>query len=198
MKRRISVLLLLALLLTLLVIPARAAELGYVTDAAALLSYEEWQELEALCGSISDQYDCGVYIVTVDDFTEYGSGDVFEVTSGIYHDYGLGKGPERNGLILLLSMEARDLALFVFGSRAEDAFNAYGQEQLEGQFLPYFGENDWYGGFRAYADTCGEYLALAAAGEPVRESAGPLIAVAIGVSFLIALLVVTLYQNRNT
>lgn len=194
MKRRISVLLLLALLLTLLVIPARAAELGYVTDAAALLSYEEWRELEALCGSISDQYDCGVHIVTVDDFTEYGSGDVFEVTSGIYHGYGLGKGPDRNGLILLLSMEERDFALFVFGSRAEDAFNAYGQEQLEGQFLPYFGENDWYGGFRAYADTCGEYLALAAAGEPVRESAGPLIAVAIGVSFLIALLVVSILK----
>lgn len=191
MKRKISLFLLLALLLTLLVIPAQASELGYVTDAAELLSYEEWQELEALCGSISDQYDCGVYMVTVDDFTEYGSGDVFEVTYGIYHGYGLGTGPERNGLILLLSMEERDFALFVYGSLAENAFNAYGQEQLEGRFLPYFGENDWYGGFRAYADTCGEYLALAAAGEPVRESAGPMIAVAIGVSFLIALLVVS-------
>ena len=70
MKRRISMFLLLALLVTVLVVPAQATELGYVTDAAELLSYEEWQELENLCSNVSDQFDCGVYVITVDDFTE--------------------------------------------------------------------------------------------------------------------------------
>ena len=50
MKRKTSLFLLLTLLLALLVIPAQATELGYVTDAADLLSYEEWEHLESLCG----------------------------------------------------------------------------------------------------------------------------------------------------
>jgi uncharacterized membrane protein YgcG len=182
--------LLLALLVTMLVIPAQATELGYVTDAADLLSYEEWQELENLCGNVSDQFDCGVYIITVDDFTEYGTGDVFEVTYGIYHEYALGKGTDRDGLVLLLSMDTREFALFVYGDEAENAFNTYGQQQLENQFLPSFTEDDWYGGFLAYAETCGEYLALAAAGEPVRENPTSLILLFVCISFFISLLVV--------
>ena len=190
MKRNCSMLLLLALLVTLLIIPAQATELGYVTDAADLLSYEEWEHLETLCGSISDQYNCGVYVVTVDDFTEYGTGDVFEVTYGIYHGYALGKGADRDGLILLLTMDTREFALFVYGDEAENAFNTYGQQQLENQFLPSFTEDDWYGGFLAYAETCGEYLALAAAGEPVRENPTSLILLFVCISFFISLLVV--------
>ena len=190
MKRRISMFLLLALLVAVLVAPAQATELGYVTDAADLLSYEEWQELETLCGSISDRFDCGVYIITVDDFTEYGTGDVFVVTYGIYHEYALGKGADRDGLVLLLSMDTREFALFVYGDEAEHAFNTYGQQQLENQFLPCFTENDWYGGFLAYANTCDEYLSLAAAGEPVRENPTSLILLFVCISFFISLLVV--------
>ena len=166
MRRKISVFLLLALLLAVLVLPAQAAELGYVTDTADLLTYDEWAELETLCEQVSETYDCGVYIITVEDFTEYGSGDVYTVTYGIYHDYALGMGADRNGLVILLSMAERDYAMFVYGDEAEYAFDTYGQKMLEGEFMPYFGENDWYGGFRAYAETCGQYLAMAEAGEP--------------------------------
>ena len=190
MKHKISMFLLLALLTAMLALPAQAAELGYVTDAAELLTYEQWQELETLCGSISDQFDCGVYIVTVDDYTEYGDGDVFEVTYGIYHGYALGKGADRDGLVLLLSTDDRDFALFVYGDAAEYAFNAYGQEQLENQFLPSFTEDDWYGGLHAYAETCGQYLALAEDGEPVRDNPTSLIALFVVISFFISLLVV--------
>ena len=194
MKRKTSLFLLLTLLLALLVIPAQATELGYVTDAADLLSYEEWEHLESLCGSISDQYDCGVYVVTVDDFTEYGTGDVFEVTYGIYHGYALGKGADRDGLILLLSMDTREFALFVYGDGAEYAFDAYGQEMLEGEFLPRFKDNDWYGGFEAYVKACGSYLSSAAAGEPVREGHGMTILICILGSFLVSLIVVTILK----
>lgn len=190
MKRKLSILLLTVLLAALLAMPAYAQEqLGYVTDDAELLSYEQWSELEALCGKIAEKYQCGVYIVTVDDFTDFGSDDVFEVTYDIYHEYTLGKGDERNGIILLLSMYERDFALFVYGDDAEYAFNATGQYQLEQEFLPYFGVDDWYGGFSAYANTCDNYLALAASGEPVRENPVFLVMPAIAVSFIISLII---------
>lgn len=190
MKQKLSMLLLIVFVAALLAVPARAEEqLGYVTDDAGLLTYEEWSELETLCGAVSTKYQCGVYIVTVDDFTEFGSDDVFEVTYELYHEYTLGKGEERNGLILLLSMYDRDYALFVYGDDAEYAFNMTGQILLEEEFLPYFGEDDWIGGFRAYVNTCDRFLALAAAGDPVRANPVSLILPAVGVSFIIALII---------
>lgn len=193
MKRNCAIILLLALLAAL-VLPVQAEQLGHVTDAAGLLTNEEWETLENRCAGISRQYGCGVYIITVDDFRNYGSGDVFETTYGIYHAYELGMGTGRDGLVLLLSMDDRDFALFVYGDQAEYAFDSYGQAQLEARFLPPLGENDWYGGFAAYVDTCEEFLAQAAAGAPVRESPAGLIAVFVAISFLISLVVVLILR----
>ena len=108
MKRKFAIFLLLALLAALILPVQAESGLGYVTDAAGILSDQEWAALEERCAGISRQYGCGVYIITVDDFRNYGSGDVFETTYGIYHDYELGLGADRDGLVLLLSMAQRD------------------------------------------------------------------------------------------
>ena len=96
--------------------------------------------------------------------------------------------------MLLLSLADRDIATVVSGADAEYAFSDYALQQLESEFLPYFGSNDWYEGFRAYAMTCGKYLEKAAAGEPVEEGDGMLYLIVIGVSFLIALIVVSILK----
>ncbi|MBP3633351.1 MAG: TPM domain-containing protein [Oscillospiraceae bacterium] len=194
MKRNITVLILLALLLALLVLPIQAEEgLSHVTDEAAILTEEETLQLEELCRSVSEDYSVGVYIVTVDDYAVYGS-DVYEVTCDVYHEYTMGKGSERNGIMLLLSMDSRDFATFVYGADAEYAFSDYALLLLEDAFLPHFGEDDWYEGFRAYALTCQDYLESAAAGEPVESGDGILYVIVIGVSFLIALIVVSILR----
>lgn len=196
MKRKISLFLLLSILLALLIVPVSAeAQLNYVTDEAGLLTDEQWLELEMLCEEISQTYHCGVYMVTVEDYQDYGTGDVFEVTYGIYHDYELGMGAGRDGLILLLSMKERDFALFVYGDQAHYAFDEFGQLWLEDSFLPQFGEDDWYGGFRSYAETCRWYLESAAAGEPVRASNGIVYVLCIAASFLVALIVVLIMRS---
>lgn len=105
----------------------------------------------------------------MDDYTEYGNGSVFEVTYQLYHGSELGMGSGRDGIIVLLSMAERDYAMFVYGEYAEYAFDEYGQEKLEEQFLGDFGENDWYGGISNYLDACEEYLTKADAGKPVRR-----------------------------
>ena len=195
MKRKLTVFVLLALLLSLLVVPAHAEEgLYYVTDEAGLLTEEEDLELEALLQGISERHDIGVYLVTVGDYASYGDGSVYEVTYGIYHEYTMGKGEERNGIMLLLSLADREFATFVYGEDAEYAFSDYALQQLEAEFLPHFGNNDWYEGFRAYGMTCGEYLEKAAAGEPVEEGDGLLYLMVIGASFLIALIVVSILK----
>lgn len=142
----------------------------YVFDISDLLTYEEWEELEARAADISNRQHCGVYFALVDDFTDYGDGSVYEVTYQLYHGSELGFGTDRDGIIVLLSMEERNYAMFVYGEYAEYAFDDFGQEKLEEQFLGDFGDNDWYGGISHYLDACDEFLTKADAGDPVRLS----------------------------
>ena len=151
------------------------ADMNYIFDLSDQLSYEEWAELEARAADISQRHGCGVYAAFVDDFTEYGGGnDVYKTTYQLYHASELGMGADRDGIIILLSMDDRDYAMFVYGDHAEYAFDRYGQKELEDAFLGYFGDNDWYGGVSHYLDTCDEYLTRAEEGKPVRKNTLPM------------------------
>ena len=152
-----------------------APELGstgmnYVFDLRGMLSDGGREELEDRAEDIALRRSCGIYTLFVEDFTAYGYGDdPYTALYQIYHAEGLGVGEDRNGVIIMLSMTERDYAMFVYGEYAEYAFDEYGQEKLEEQFLGDFGENDWYGGISNYLDTCEEYLTKADAGKPVRR-----------------------------
>ena len=112
-----------------------SVEMKYVFDVSDLLPFEQWEELENRAETISKRQNCGIYFALVDDFTDYGYGDIYEVTYTIYHDNELGMGENRDGIIVMLSMEERDCAMFVYGEYAEYAFNEYGQLMLEGMIL---------------------------------------------------------------
>ena len=163
-----------------------SVSMQYVYDISNLLPYEEWEELETRAADISNRQHCGVYFALVDNYTDYGSGDVYRVTYQLYHGSQLGMGDNRDGIIVLLSMEEREYAMFVYGEYAEYAFDTFGQEQLEERFLEDFGDDDWYGGISCYLDACDEFLTKAGEGKPVRSSPWPMIAAAVGISCLIA------------
>lgn len=162
-------------------------DMKYIFDNSDLLTFDEWEKLEARAADISQRHGCGVYVAFVDDFTKYGYGnDVYKTTYQLYHANKLGMGENRDGIIILLSMAERDYAMFVYGTYAETAFNSYGQEKLEKAFLGNFKEDDWYGGVSNYLSTCDEYLTRADAGKPVRESPALLIAIAVVASCLLS------------
>ena len=189
--RRFCLLLALMLCAALAVTVAAASEpqLYCVTDMAGLLTPDEDLELEEMAQQLGEQYDVGVYIVTVDDFRDTGESSVYKATYTIYHEFTMGLGPNRDGIMLLLSMAERDYAMFVYGKEAEYAFNGYGQEQLEEVFLDDFADDDWYGGFQDYLDECGDYLQKAESGHPVRASATKYIVISIALALIIALIV---------
>lgn len=165
-------------------------ELTYVWDLADILSYEQWESLEHTVGSTTKRYGCGVYIVTVDDYTEYGD-DIYELAYQTYHnsDNKLGVGSGRDGILLLMSMEERDYALFVYGDKAEYAFNSYAQELLEDEFLDDFAEDDWFAGLSDYVNTCDKDLALARSGKPVKKSPVGAIAASVVIGLSVACIV---------
>ena len=169
----VSVLLALCLLLAPMTVFAESnAQLNYVTDDAGILTDSQWEDLEQRAQQVSEEYQCGVYMITVDDYTDYSTESVYTADYTIYHNYEMGMGEDRDGIMILLSMEDRDYAMFVYGPKASEVFNAYGQEQLETYFLDNFRDDDWYGGFGDYIDACSNYLQLAEQGTPVSAPEG--------------------------
>lgn len=175
---------------------ADSVRMEYIFDLSDLLSYKEWQELEARAKTFTERHHCGIYLVLVDDYTEYGDEGVYLTTAQLYYHSGLGYGEGRDGIIVLLSMAERDYAMFVCGTYAEYAFNEYGQEELEGYFLGDFGRDDWADGISHYLDACHEFLTKAEAGEPVRESIWPTAVLMLGLSCVVAGVVCFLFLRR--
>ena len=167
---------------------ASGAELDYVTDDAGILTEVETQKLETMAERVSQAYGVGVYIVTLGDYEEFEIGTVYETTYTIYHEYNMGEGEDRDGIMLLLSMAERDWAMFCYGEQSEYAFDEYGQEQLEEVFLDDFADNNWYNGFADYIKTCSDDLEQAAQGKPVRRSKVVPVLIAVGGSLFLAFL----------
>ncbi len=138
-----------------------------VIDRANLLTDSEAESLSKRLKEIGSAYKCDVVVATVPSLglktAEEYADDFFD-----YNGYGYGATPDANGttvdgdgILLLLSTEARDFAVSTSGYGIT-AFTDYGiQEYLEPKFLPYLGYNDYAGGFNAYADGCTELLKMA-------------------------------------
>ena len=143
----------------------------YVIDDARLLTIEQRQELNAYAQKITETYGMGIYVMAVEDFHDYGEeSQIYDVLWNYYHDNSLGCGADRQGMILMLSIAERDFATFFYGEDTEYAFNGFGQAQLENYFLDDFGSDDWYDGFMDFLTASEDFMAKAAAGEPVRDN----------------------------
>lgn len=164
--RRYSALAALILLLTLLAIPAQASQYRFIFDEAVLLTTSKTAQLEEAAADVSDRYDCGVYIVTLWDYTEYGN-DVRDAAENYFLVHNLGCGNDDDGVLLMLSMAERDYALIAHGNLGNKAFTDYGKEMLSEEFLDDFRYDDWAGGFDDYISGSEEFLYAASFGEPV-------------------------------
>lgn len=175
MKKRIICLLAALLLLLGLSVSASAAVYANVIDTAELLSESEAEALDARCSELEQTYGCGVYLVTVDDYTAYYSADSIEsFAESVFLDLGFGAGEEQDGVLLVLSMAERDYDICAHGTIGNRAFTDYGKGVLaERYFLSAFGEDNWYAGFDRYVDGCMEFLRLDAQGEPFDRATDP-------------------------
>ncbi|MBR4870139.1 MAG: TPM domain-containing protein, partial [Oscillospiraceae bacterium] len=96
-------------LLLLFTLPASAAQGFYVYDEADLLTDTEEAELSDLAEKISLSYECSIHIATIDTYSTYS--DAYSLSAfaeEFYHDQLLGYGTDRNGILLILSMEERE------------------------------------------------------------------------------------------
>lgn len=224
MKKSVSLLLVLLLLVCLpamaLAESAEETVFPYVLDNAGLLSDSQRSSLESRAAELSEAHGCKLYIVTVDDHSEFNP-DVYEAAKGIYTYYGLGCGEGADGVLLLLSMNERDYTTVGHGEKGETICGYESSWLIEDAFLDNFRNNDWYGGFSDYLDACGEqltklengeditqgadiitgpngqeYHSYNAPGEPTRMPTGVKIGIGIGAPCLIALIVCSTFKAQ--
>lgn len=147
----------------------------FVMDEADLLSDSEEEALRSRAKELSETYSCNVYLVSVDDFKDYGSNDVMESAKNIYRTYELGYGSGKDGFLLLLSMKERDWALIAYGDFGNATLTDYGRTDMKNHFLKEFGDDDWYGGFDSYLKDAETYLKMSAAGTPYDIDTDPFV-----------------------
>ncbi len=176
MKKGISLLFAFVLTLSLSVSAAADGSGVYVYDDAALLTQEDYASLTASAAAVSDEYGCGVYIVTVSDMADYIDPDAVSETgetgAAAFSEFAwssldLSARYDGNGVILVLSMAERDFDLTAHGDTGNAAFTDYGKYIMHDEFLDNFREDDWYGGFADYIAACGRYLEANANGTPI-------------------------------
>lgn len=173
MKKRLFVVLAIAVLLLCLAVPAAAQETElYVYDVDDYLTAEEWEQLEIDAEAVSERYAFGVYIAVFDDMGAYGIYDIEEFSEEVYKEWELGYDTAGNGILLVLSMADRDYDLVAYGDFGNYAFTDYGKDVLADTFLDDFRYDHWYEGFRDYIGGCASLLEAAGNGEPVDVSYG--------------------------
>lgn len=143
MKRLITVSLLLCILLCLCV-PGMALTAQTIIDEAGILSESEEAKLwELIDEHITSQHETALILVTVDSL---GSKSAHRFAQDYFDSHGFGAGQEKNGILLLLSMEDRDWAVVTNGQTASQISNR-DIDHIMDEVLPYLEENRYYDGF---------------------------------------------------
>ncbi len=166
MKRKLSALLAALLLLPVLLLSASAVNglgLPLICDAADLLTEEEEMALEAQAQALLDTYAMDVVILTVETL----DGRLPQEYADDYFDNaGYGAGEDRSGMLLLLSMEERDLYISTHGDGIY-VLTDYGIQVSTDEMVTYLSAGDYYGGFQLWLDVLPTYFDAFQAGSPI-------------------------------
>lgn len=148
---KIRIIALLLLLLIFCGIPVSAAtEKPLVVDQANLLTLAQADTLEAELERVSDRYDVDVVVVTVETLG-YNTARAY---ADDYFDYkGYGRGSDRDGILLLISMEYNDYWISTSGSCLK-SISEDELDQIENSILPKLRAGEYADAFMAFAAEC--------------------------------------------
>ena len=133
-----------------------------LVDEADLLTSEEEEELLERLDEISERQNCDVAVVTVNSME---GKTTMEYADDFYDYNGYGYGTERDGILLLVSMEDRDWGISTCGYGIT-VFTDAGLEYLSGKFLPDLSNGRYSKAFTVFAERCDDYITQARTGEP--------------------------------
>lgn len=159
MKKRITAIIFSVLLCLSAAIPSFAAEKSTrLKDTASLLSETERADLLYKLDEISERQQLDVTLATVNNFDGYNTVNV--CADDIYDNSGYGFGSEKDGLLLLISIEDRDWAISTCGY-AITVFTDAGIDYIGEKITPYLSDGDYAAAFSKYAELCDDFITQA-------------------------------------
>lgn len=191
-----------ALLLSVIsAFPVLAADdMPRLVDMADLLSDSEETDLLGKLNEISERQQVDIVVVTVDSL----EGESPMVYADDFYDYyGYGYGDERDGILLLVSMEERDWYISTTGYGITAVTDA-GREYMSEKILPDLSDGYYAAAFTTFAELCDDFITQAMTGEPYdvdhlpQEPFAPVITfvISFGIAFVIALIATGIMKGQ--
>lgn len=176
MKKRITTMLMLLVLCLSMAIPVFAAD-GKNTDGftdayyrlqdqASILTEEESREIQSLLDEVSVQLKFDLAIVTVDTLDGYA---VQDYADDCYDYCEFGYGSNRDGALLLISMEDRDWAISTCGYGIT-AFTDFGITYIGEQMRDDLSAGNYSDAFRTFVRFGNQFVTQARDGNPFDKS----------------------------
>ena len=162
MKKNINILLMVICTLCAFTFSVSAADLPLVYDEADLLTDAEEAALLARLEGLSDSTGMDVAVALVDSTGEYSP---MEYADDYFDNNGFGRGDDRDGLVLLISMEQSDWWISTRGD-AITAFTDAGIEYIGEQVTPYLSDGKFAAALNEFAAQCDTFIAQAKTGDP--------------------------------
>ena len=153
MKRKLLTMLLVVVLCLSLTISVSAASEADIYDEADLLSSAEETQIAEKLSSIGQQFDAQIVIMTVSSTD--GSIDTF--VEDVYDSMNMGRGENRDGVLLLVCMDSREYRILSNGF----AGAAIGMDQIDAisdAIVSDLSDGEYADAFVAFADHCAYYL----------------------------------------
>lgn len=164
MKRLLSALFALCLILSLLTLSVLASDRSgglsgnaLVADYAELLTSSERQSLEQRARSISNAHGCEVIVLTVNST---GGKTAQDYADDYYVDHNYGFGSDHSGIMLLLDMGGRDWHVATRGS-AISAFPDNDIDFMMSRLMDDLSGGNYYEAFETYYDYAEKILGVA-------------------------------------
>lgn len=177
-----------------------AATQSLVVDNAGLLSETERQSLEARLSEISDKYSADIVVVTENYI---GNATPTEYADDFFDYNGYGRGENRDGALLLISMEDRDWYVSTSGS----CIDSINYSIVGRRILSDLSDGDYYDAFMSYADICEKMLDKSSSGdgnysdsdysrEYLKYQLPKLILISLVIGMIISFLIMTKYTKQ--
>lgn len=172
MKKNIFITMLTLVLCLFMIVPALAEgentgdgfadEYYRLLDMASLLSDEDVDSLTARLDELSLRQKMDVVIATTNTLE---GKSVVAYADDLYDNCSFGYGANRDGLILVISMEDNDWYISTCGYGIT-AFTDAGIKYIGEQIVPYLSDKDFAGAFATYITLCDEFITQARTDKP--------------------------------
>lgn len=121
----------------------------YVNDFAGIISQEDAAAIQSMLVNLEQQSGIEMTVVTITSLADNGATGLPLKTyaAGLFDTWGVGAADKNNGILLLFSMDDRQIWIEM-GLIYAGQYDAALQEVVDGVMLPHFRNNDYSAGLR--------------------------------------------------